>query len=284
MIQSIYFLPHGMQIIPRIENPGNTKFNKLHKAMEEIRKKLNEDDPEYVIVITPHGFNLQNQYLVYLHNKFDGHYYIINEKESVVYGDLIETRKWNGDESFSQSLLNYLEEINLNIRGLIQGYPDYPLTLAWGETVPLYYLPENSKSKIIIMGVPRSRHGKINEIQKDLFILGQSIIDYFIKLENKVSIIFSGDLSHTHIQEGPYGFHESSKEFDKLVKEWSENPEGEIFNKILFLQKTALACGMAGISMLQGIHEKYGLKKQISIYEVPTYFGMIVNQWKLEIK
>ncbi|OLS26160.1 MAG: hypothetical protein HeimC2_16520 [Candidatus Heimdallarchaeota archaeon LC_2] len=283
MIQSIYFLPHGMQIIPRIENPVNTKFNKLHDAMEEIRNKLNEEDPEYVILITPHGFNLQNQYLIYLHNEFDGNYYVINEKESVVYGDLIESRKWSGDVMISHSLLNYLEEMKLDFNGLTLGYPDYPLTLAWGETVPLYYLPKDCKSKIVIIGIPRSRHEKINEIQDELCVLGQSIVDFCLKLKKKVSIIFSGDLSHTHLETGPYGFHESSKEFDSFVKDWSEKPTKDVFNKILNLQKTALACGIAGISMLQGIHDKYGLKNQFSIYDLPTYFGMVVNQWKLDV-
>lgn len=283
MIQSIYFLPHGMQIIPGMEDPYNTDFQNLHDKMTEIQINMEKEKSEYIVLITPHGLNLEDQFLTYDHNSFNGNYYKIEEDVSVVYGQFVTTKSWLGDEEFSNRFREYLNKNNIEVKGLTQGYADYPLALAWGETVPLYYLPKTNKSKIIILGIPRSRHEKIFEIQKTLSELGSLLVEFCHSEEKTVSIIFSGDLSHTHIESGPYGFHPSSKTFDNLVQEWSKQPNRETFSKILDLQPTALACGMAGISMLQGIADKHQLMNNASFYDLPTYFGMIINHWKLMV-
>ncbi|MHA2028975.1 MAG: DODA-type extradiol aromatic ring-opening family dioxygenase [Candidatus Kariarchaeaceae archaeon] len=282
MIKSVYFLPHGMQIIPGMEDPYNQDFENLHIKMTQITKLLEEDNSEIVILVTPHGLNLADQFLIYEHNEFLGNYFKIVEDESVVYGDLIETKSWKGDQEFSINFKEYLLKNGINAQGLTQGYADYPLTLAWGETVPLYYLPQTNNVKIVILGLPRSRHEKIYDIQDTLVDLGQLVLQFCKEIPERTALIFSGDLSHTHVDGGPYGFHPSSKTFDKLVERWSREPLRNVFENILELQQTALACGMAGLSMLQGIADKNKLINTFDFYDLPTYFGMIVNHWKLE--
>lgn len=283
MIKSVYFLPHGMQIIPGMEDPYNTDFEQLHNEMEKIREILKQEKSEHLILITPHGLNLEDRFLIYEHNEFIGHYYKIIEKQSVVYGKLVDTKKWEGDQETSLKLKQFLISSGFDIDGLSQGYADYPLTLAWGETVPLFYLPENLGQRVIVLGIPRSRHEKIYSMQETLTKLGQAVIEFCENQEISTSIIFSGDLSHTHVEDGPYGYDSSSKEFDSLVQEWSKNPKRKTFEKILKLQKTALACGMAGISMIQGIVDKHEISINTSFYDLPTYFGMIVNHWEIKI-
>lgn len=283
MIKSVFFLPHGMQIIPGMEDPYNSDFEKLHIEMETIRKVMESESAELLVLITPHGLNLEDRFIIYEHNEFIGHYYKIIEKQSVVYGDLVETKKWQGSQEDSLKLKQYLIGCGLDIDCLTQGYADYPLTLAWGETVPLYYLPEKLGQRIIVLGIPRSRHEEIYTMQDTLVKLGQALIEFCKDQNNSTALIFSGDLSHTHIEDGPYGYDPSSKEFDRLVQVWSNNPKRETFEKILELQKTALACGMAGISMIQGIVDKYEISINTSFYDLPTYFGMIVNRWEIKI-
>ncbi|MFV2013860.1 MAG: hypothetical protein ACC656_00390, partial [Candidatus Heimdallarchaeota archaeon] len=220
-------------------------------------------------------------FLIYEHNQFIGHYYKIIENQSVVYGDLVDSKIWQGDQKSSSLLKQFLTDLGFDIEGLVQGYDDYPLTLAWGETVPLFYLPQAQTQRLIILGIPRSRHEKIYDMQETLVRLGQTLVEFCEKQEKMFSIIFSGDLSHTHIENGPYGYDPSSKEFDKLVQNWSKNLEQEIFDEILKLQKNALACGMSGISMINGIADKYKLSIKSSYYDLPTYFGMIVNHWEI---
>ncbi|MFV2015987.1 MAG: hypothetical protein ACC656_11190, partial [Candidatus Heimdallarchaeota archaeon] len=68
MINSIYFLPHGMQIIPGMEDPYNSEFEKLHIEMEKIRKTLESDNSALILLITPHGLNLDSNFLIYENN------------------------------------------------------------------------------------------------------------------------------------------------------------------------------------------------------------------------
>jgi aromatic ring-opening dioxygenase LigB subunit len=249
--------------------------------MLRIKDNIANENPEIIILITPHGLNLDEKFILYEHNEFLGNYYRIIEKQSVVYGDLIQTKAWQGNVEFSKILKSFLDNHNIPIEGVTQGYPDYPLTLAWGESVPLFYLSEKLSTKIVILGIPRSRHTKILEMQKSLFSLGKLIFNFCKNREENISIIISGDLSHTHVEDGPYGYDPSSKLFDQLVTNWSTTLSKSTFDEILILQNTALACGMAGISMLQGISEENSLKNQFCFYDLPTYFGMIINHWKL---
>ena len=278
MISSVNFLPHGMQILPELDSSGNEKFGLLNGYMDGITKELEKEAPNIIILFTPHGLNLSSSFLMYQHNAFEGRYYQITPEDSVVYGDLKYLKQWVGDSELGEKLLSDLLAKNIKMEAVTQGNPDYPLTLAWGETVPLYYLPEIG-AKILVIGIPRSRHTDIQGIQGSLRNLADVILDFGQKLDKKVALVFSGDLSHTHIEAGPYGFHESSKPFDELVQKWVKSQSNEDYEKILELQPTALACGMAGMGMINQLFRKIKLENEIVFYELPTYFGMMVSRW-----
>jgi len=275
----LYFLLHGMQVIPELENPYNEDFRALHNSMELVASQIETLQPKTIVLLTPHGYNLDERYLVYLHEKFSGSFFRIDPHLSVVHGELVETKNWNGDVEVANELFDAMKEKDLPVEGLTLGYPGYPLMLSWGSTVPLYYIGRSS-AKLVIIGIPRSRHDKIADIQSQLHKISQIIVD-MSKMERDIVFVFSGDLSHVHDTNGPYGFHESGKPFDEYVQQWAKNPSSEIFDKLLELQPTALACGMANMSILQGIFEQTRCQNRMLEYDVPTYFGMPVMMWEM---
>ena len=142
MISSIHFLPHGMQIIPGLQQSYDSRFSSLDKHMREVTL-----EGVITLLITPHGLALEDEYLFYNNNLFQGLYYNIEPQTSVVYGDLISKKLFSGSQEITSIFMHELGKI-VDVRSAIQGSPDYAMTLAWGETVPLYYLPENNKVEI----------------------------------------------------------------------------------------------------------------------------------------
>lgn len=281
MIQSIYLLPHGMQVIPGLEDSPANDFSKLNTNMMKITDYIKNDNPDLIILITPHGYADMTDYLIYYHSKFQGFYYKIKPEDSVVYGDLYSTKFWDGDISNADLLIEVFENNQIPYRKLIQGGSDYAMTLAWGETVPLFYLPDGKSIPIIPIGVPRSRYDSLDKMQTDLDNIAKSLVDFSDNDNKKISIIISGDMSHTHIETGPYGFHETCTQFDELIQEWVKNLTDDELKRLLKLNKTALACGMAGICIIQYLSQKIGLNHEFSFYDCPTYFGMIISKWDI---
>lgn len=53
MLTSIFMAPHGMQIIPGLEEPYAEGFRPLHEALAQARRQLVADEPESMILLTP---------------------------------------------------------------------------------------------------------------------------------------------------------------------------------------------------------------------------------------
>lgn len=275
MISSIHFLPHGMQIIPGLEQSYDDRFSSLDKAMREVKLQ-----GEIVLLITPHGLSLEDEYLFYKHDLYQGLYYNIEPKTSVIYGEIISKKLFAGNQEITSLFMKEMDEI-ISVRSAIQGGSDYAMTLAWGETVPLYYLQENIE--VIIMSIPRKRYSDLTAMKGELKSIGSKINEIsnnVVFKDRKINVVISGDLAHAHSIDGAYGFHESAKIFDEMVIQWSETREEKHLNELLELNKTALACGMAGICILQGLFNKIEVEQTLKHYSCPTYFGMMVSSWK----
>ena len=274
MISSIHFLPHGMQIIPGLQQSYDSRFSSLDEHMREVTL-----EGEITLLITPHGLALEDEYLFYNHNLFQGLYYNIEPQTSVVYGDLISKKLFSGSQEITSIFMQELGKI-VDVSSAIQGSPDYAMTLAWGETVPLYYLPENNK--VVIMSIPRRRYSGVDTMRNELLEIGSAIYDICNKDElgdKKINLVISGDLAHTHVEDGPYGYHQSATIFDDKVVTWSESRQIDEVSELFELNETALACGMAGICVLQGLFNRIKVKQVLKHYARPTYFGMLVSSW-----
>jgi aromatic ring-opening dioxygenase LigB subunit len=209
---------------------------------------------------------------------YQGQIYEISP-DSVVYGTPIESLTFNGDLEFTDKLVEMISELQPEI--LVHGSSGYPMTLNWGTTVPLYYLKNHEDLKMTFLGVPRMRHDDLGKLNQDMRLLAEQILRFAEEREENIALIVSGDLSHVHQEDGPYGYHESGVPFDQLVQQWFRDAESGYMGKIIELQPTALACGMAGMMLIQRVLELQNFEPIASFYDVPTYFGMGIGYWKL---
>ncbi|MHA2249626.1 MAG: DODA-type extradiol aromatic ring-opening family dioxygenase [Candidatus Kariarchaeaceae archaeon] len=279
VIKSVYFVPHGGVMVPGLEKEYNEDARILHEAMEKIQKEIKEDGIKLIFLTNPHGYSHPTDYLVYLHQIFEGYQIFYDEEKAS-----IKQYVWPGNIQVAQLLIQMLRETGIPATPFIQADINYPLKLAWGETIPLSYFSGSEGPQVVIFGTPlnssKERKDELLEIGKFLKLLGDAPV-----LENTpISIIISGDLSHKHDPNHEYGFHENSKIYDEMAVDWTKNPTNEKLDQLLELNETADGCGTFGMGILQGLFNFSADKKwsnSMSTYACPTYFGMIVSGWKL---
>jgi aromatic ring-opening dioxygenase LigB subunit len=88
----------------------------------------------------------------------------------------------------------------------------------------------------------------------ELLQLGTNIHDILENSNETVAVIISGDLAHTHLPNGPYGYSNASEPFDEACGKWASTLDGTyIINDAAMYVDKALSCGYTGFVMLQGM-------------------------------
>ncbi|MHA2503084.1 MAG: DODA-type extradiol aromatic ring-opening family dioxygenase [Candidatus Kariarchaeaceae archaeon] len=272
MIRDILFLPHGMQIIEGVEDDPLEGFMWLNEQMKAMIDPLQV--PKQVILLTPHGYNLDRTMVLYNHTEFEGSLFKL--ENSVVHGEFLERFEFHGSTEMIAAIQQAAESADLPLEVLTHGYPAYPLQLNWGTAVPLYYFKQHAPDiQVTILCYPRSRHSDLDGIAS----INSKLMSVLDSLEDEVMLLISGDLSHVHREDGPYGYHDSGVPFDTLIMDWVESGLNDQMDRILQMQPTALACGMSGLQLIHQLREKGDFPLRTSFYKVPTYFGMAGAHW-----
>ncbi len=72
----------------------------------------------------------------------------------------------------------------------------------------------------------------------------------------RFAVVISGDMSHTHRSDGPYGYADESSAFDAAVGRWAADPchqAASLLEEARYLQPKALSCGFTGMVLLHGM-------------------------------
>ncbi len=299
MLESVYFLPHGGVIVPGMEPERNDAANSLHEAMLKVKSNIIDDNIKVIFIMSPHGYVHATDILVLFHQIFEGQHLIeINGERQ------FQHFLWQGNLDIAEMLFQILNQMGLPVSPLIQGDPSNPLKLAWGETIPLSYIANEKGPAIIVFGLPMV-NAKFNDAKNMYIPIGmalKSIVNTKLFADIPVSLVISGDLSHKHDPNHKYGYHEDSKKFDELAVRWANNPDEQKLEELYKLNENAASCGIHGMSVLQGVFnpeeitivfseeekdnkpiqpkKSYKWKNTFIHYGCPTYFGMMVSEWK----
>jgi aromatic ring-opening dioxygenase LigB subunit len=117
----------------------------------------------------------------------------------------------------------------------------------------------------------------------ELLQIGSILRDWMEALPERVGVIISGDLSHTHQATGPYGYSNASTPFDNAVQNWAYHPyrfAASLLDEARLLQPRAMSCGYTGLVLLHGIlngNENWPPVDNGHVYvnRNATYYGMM---------
>jgi len=285
-ILETYFLPHGMQIIPGLEGKYSKEFSIIHEAMLLVQEDVKKNCPEIFILFTPHGLAADESFLIYRNQILRGYYPHLVDS-NIDGTEIKEVLKIDSDISMIDKLFSRLNDENINISNITLGASQFPGPLAWGELVPMYYVNKSCpKTKLIVISLPKKRFNA-SQFKQDLLNMGRNIADFCSSNQETFTLIFSGDLAHTHKKDSPFGYSEHAQEFDNLIIKWIQTLDEKILLSDAYdIVDQAKVCGLSTLTIFQGVNEFLSKKTEkpyfsghLYCYAAPTYFGMAVAKF-----
>ena len=195
-------LPHPPLIVPEVGRGSQQQVQKTIDAYREAVKWIVSLQPDTVIVISPHAE---------MHQDF-----IHMSPGDKAKGNLgrFGAREVSFDINYDAELTQHISALAL-ANGLLAGTQgESEPALDHGVMVPLHYLREAAGGslpflfvRVSLSGLPFERH----------YMLGTLIQRTADKLQRKVCVIASGDLSHYLTKDGPYGYRQEGPRYDAQV-------------------------------------------------------------------
>jgi len=252
-------------MVPDIGRGGEKRISATLEAMEKLADKLAQQNPETILVISPHGAS------------YPGAMGIVTAKSSS--GNL---RNWGAsgpDYHFDNdlSLVSAIEK-EADAAGIpIQSIGETSYDIDHGVLAPMYYLFRAIEGiplvPLTFCWLPLSTH----------FAFGQAINRAAGETRKRVALIASGDLSHRLIPSAPAGYDPQGKVFDeKLVDALSRFDTNAVLNLDEDLIEHAGECGLRSIVILLGALQGLTITPHILSYEGPFGVGYLVASFEVE--
>lgn len=264
-IVAAFMVPHPPLIVPEVGKGEECGIRKTIEAYREAAQRIGRLRPETIVLISPH----QVMYADYFHispgrgAKGDfGQFHAGQVKLEAAY-----------DTEFVEELcgLSDEREIPAGVRGERERELDH------GTMVPLYfvnqYFREYRLVRIGLSGLPLAEH----------YRLGQCIREASIRLNRRVVLIGSGDLSHRLKEEGPYGFRKEGPEYDSRIMDvMSRASFGELFDFPEDFCEKAGECGHRSFTMMAGALDRTRVLPERLSYEGPFGVGYGICAYKAQ--
>ena len=258
-------VPHPPLMVPDIGRGGEKRISATLEAMEKLADKLAQQNPETILVISPHGIS------------YPGAMGIVTAKSSS--GNLRNFGVPRPDYHFDNdlSLVSAIEK-ETDAAGIpLQSIGETSYDIDHGVLAPMYYLIRAVKGipmvPLTFCWLPLSTH----------FAFGQAINRAATETGKRVALIASGDLSHRLLPNAPAGYDPQGKVFDeKLVDALSRLDTHAVLNLDEDLIEHAGECGLRSIVILLGALQGLSVTPHILSYEGPFGVGYLVASFETE--
>ena len=200
-------LPHGAMVFdgdPQSESPaclerrsklpeklaGDTQ--ELYNGCSRVAELIAATNPELILLFTPHGLALKSgAALVYLSKKAVG---------NALWNECWDEISLNIelDSEVSGELMEHLQEQGIQVDGL-SAFTAMEVPMRWGEVVPLWFVDKavSGDMKYLIVSMPRPGVTAA-KLPRECQRIGESVAGFIAQLKQRVAVVISGDLSHTH--------------------------------------------------------------------------------------
>ncbi len=245
-----FIVPHPPLIIPEIGKGDEKKISKTINSYKEIAKRIAQLKPDTIVITSPHSLMYSDYFHISPGVEAKGNFGRFGA------GDVSFRVEY--DEEFVGTL-----EVAADRKGLEAGtLGEKDPSLDHGTMVPLYFINQvYTDYKIVrigLSGLPVTEHYK----------LGRCITEAADKLDRRIVLVASGDLSHKLKEEGPYGFAPEGPKFDKEVTE--AMVRGDFLQFLEFSPdycESAAECGLRSFIIMAGAFNGRSVKSELLSYE-----------------
>ena len=265
-----YFLmPHPPVMIKEVGKGSEDDVRKTIDACKLIGEKIEELDVETIIIVSPHGPVFRDGISMYTSSTLSG--------DLGKFGASEIKFEYEINIDLCNEIMKNANEKGISIIGIDENSAKsygIKVELDHGAMVPLYYLNNNTKYKLVNI-----TYGILSPME--LMKFGVCVKNAVEKLGIKSVFIASGDLSHRLIENGPYPYTPLGVKFDEeLVNILSNGDFKRIFSIDKSLIKEAGECGLRSIYILAGAINSTNIDGKLLSYEGPLGVGYAVMEFK----
>lgn len=275
ILKSIYIAPHPPIILPSIGKGKELEASKTIAAMISISDSIVVDNPDTIIIMSPHAKVFADYFNIYSEPLLLGSLAEFGDEETISFENDIELVKQIGKVAsayeFPAGMLSTVtkERFSLDDR------------LDHGALVPMHFVIRSFKKagkpmpKLVLMAISGMTLMSHFELGK---VVAHSIEDY--TKDSNISVIASGDLSHRVSEESPYGFNDHGPELDDIVqKSIIQNDPSILFTLNHSLRENAGDCGVPSIAFAFGLMDEIQSESELLSYEAPFGIGYCVAKF-----
>lgn len=255
-----FVVPHPPIIFPEIGHGEEFKIQKTIDAYQEVSRRIAIMQPDTLIIISPHSVMYKDYFHISPGASAKGDF------AQFGYPDIRLESEY--DEILA---LEIVKEAQAN--GILAGIEgELNKNLDHGTMIPLRFINEVYKRdfkivRIGVAGLPFEEH----------FHLGQCIKAVADKLEKRIVVIASSDLSHCLLDSGPYEYAKEGPEYDDSIRKLlAEGDLRKVLNYSEDFCERAGECGHRSITVMAGCMDGIPLKAELLSYEGPFGVGYAV--------
>jgi len=256
-------MPHPPIMIPEIGKGELDKVKKTVASAQLAAKTIQEQSPQTIIIITPHGPVFEDAASISIHPRLKGNFGAFGVPE-VFLG--FET-----DDLLTRHILKSTDRLGINLVELTDDKAKsyrLSLTLDHGALVPLYYLHKAGfKGQLIHISVGMLSY-------EEMYTFGKAVQMAIHAAGKRVAVIASGDLSHRLTPDAPAGYNPGAAEFDKQVLQAVQDLS---VKALLSIDRNLVAaageCGLRPILFLLGVVGGLDATAELLSYEAPFGVG-----------
>lgn len=260
---SCALMPHPPIMIPEVGGGELVKIKATVEAAEEAARLIKEDNPQTIVIITPHGPVFEDAASISVHPRLKGNLAAFGVPDVSV--------GFETDGLLVRHIIKQAKRLGVNLVELtVDVAKDYRLNLELdhGAVVPLYYLHKAGfKGQLVHISIGMMPYA-------EMYTFGKAVQVAISMIEKKVAVIASGDLSHRLKPDAPAGYSPRGQEFDKLVLAAIKNHDVKALLSIDpdFIEEAG-ECGLRPILFLMGVLGGLETKAEILSYEGPFGVG-----------
>lgn len=256
-------MPHPPIMIPEVGKSELDKIKNTVVAAQLVAKTIKEQNPQTIIIITPHGPVFEDAASISIHPRLKGNFGAFGVPE-VFLG--FET-----DDLLARHILKSADRLGVNLIELTDDKAkSYRLSLELdhGALVPLYYVSKAGfKGQLIHISVGMLSY-------EEMYTFGKAVQMAINAAGKKVAVIASGDLSHRLTPDAPAGYSPHAVEFDKQVLQAVQDVSVKaLLNMDRKLVSDAGECGLRPIFCLLGVVGGLEATGELLSYEAPFGVG-----------
>ena len=247
-------MPHPPIIIPFVGGKRLKEAERTQKALQEASKRLKSKEFDTIVVITPHGAVSQATVPVYGSPVFEGDFSNFGVSKPVF--------QFKGDTELAIAVVKENPDLCSRTPETI---------LDHGVLVPMYYPTEAGiKKPILPIAIAFLS-------LRELYKFGKALASAAKKINRKIAVIASSDMSHRLTQDAPSGFDPHGKIFDeKLVDLVRRYDVSGILDFPSDLADAAGQDALWSIAILLGALDGVNVKHEVLSYEGPFGVGYMV--------